>query len=162
MSLQWHPIISEVLWVRQRARGWLTNVTPSLRGLFPLSAPWPSSRAPSHRPSTFEPCVLLMPFSWTWTASKLCRWLGGSSQRIPAPYFIWSSSSIHIIFLRGVLRASHPKQYILWGGLKVLPKLSFSYILIISKSNNNVKAFLAFFIRISWKVGRIILHPYPQ
>ena len=31
------------------------------------------------------------------------------------------------------------------GGLKVLPKLSFNYILIISSVNNNVKFFLHFF-----------------
>ena len=43
---------------------------------------------PSHRQSTFELCVLLMSLSRTWTASKLCRWLGGSVQRIHTPYFI--------------------------------------------------------------------------
>ena len=32
------------------------------------------------------------------------------------------------------------------GGLKVLPKLSFNYILIISSVNNNVKSFLHFFL----------------
>ena len=79
------------LWgIRQRARGWLTNVTLSLSGLFPLSDLWYSSQAPSHRPSTFEPCVLLMPLSRTWTASKLCRWLGGNAQKIRTPYSIQS------------------------------------------------------------------------
>ena len=43
--------------------------------------------SPSHRPSTFELCVLLMPFSWTWTTSKLCRWLAGENQRIYSPLF---------------------------------------------------------------------------
>ena len=32
------------------------------------------------------------------------------------------------------------------GGLKVLPKLSFNYILIISKPETNVKSFLALFL----------------
>ena len=43
---------------------------------------------PSQRQSTFELCVLLISLSRTWTASKLCRWLGGSVQRIHTPYFI--------------------------------------------------------------------------
>ena len=33
-----------------------TSRNPSLSGLFPLSDPWNSSHAPSHRPSTFELC----------------------------------------------------------------------------------------------------------
>ena len=41
---------------------WSTLAThlPSLclSGLFPLSDPWDSSQSPSHRQSTFEPCVL--------------------------------------------------------------------------------------------------------
>ena len=75
-GLQPTPIISEILWVcttyshpthrfihnkwyfRQRARGWLTNVTPSLRDLFSLSDPRHSSHAPSHRPSTLEFCLI--------------------------------------------------------------------------------------------------------
>ena len=46
---------------------------------------------PSHRPSTFELCDLLMPLSQASGASKLCRWLGGADQRILSPYFIRSS-----------------------------------------------------------------------
>ena len=38
--------------------------------------------APSHRQSTFELCELLVFLSRTHNASKLCRWLGRSVQRI--------------------------------------------------------------------------------
>ena len=38
--------------------------------------------SPSHRPSTFELCDLLVFLSRTHNASKLCRWLGGENQRI--------------------------------------------------------------------------------
>ena len=44
----------------------------------------------------------------------------------------------------------------------LLVNLNLYYIAIISKRISNVKSFLAFFIRISWKVVLIILHPYPQ
>ena len=50
----------------------------------------------------------------------------------------WLSSSVS--------ESSHPTQTIFEGGLKVLPKLSFNYILIISSVNNNVKSFLALFL----------------
>ena len=43
--------------------------------------------SPSHRPSTFELCDLLMPLSQASGASKLCRWLGGSVQRIKHSLF---------------------------------------------------------------------------
>ena len=36
--------------------------------------------------------------SCAWTTSVLCRWLAGDNQRIPIPYFIWSTSSIHFSF----------------------------------------------------------------
>ena len=54
---------------------------PSLKSLRLISSP-------SHRQSTFEPCALLMSLSRTWTASKLCRWLAGTNQRILGSYFI--------------------------------------------------------------------------
>ena len=43
--------------------------------------------SPSHRPSTFELCELLVFLSWTHNASKLCRWLGGNVQRIKHSLF---------------------------------------------------------------------------
>ena len=54
--------------------------------------------SPSHRPSTFELCDLLMPLSQASGASKLCRWLGGSVQRIQHSLF-YSVIFLQIIFL---------------------------------------------------------------
>ena len=74
-----------------------SNVTPSLSSLFLLSDPWHSSHSPSHRPSTPKPCALLMPLSRAWTASKLCRWLGGNVQRIQHSLFYTVINS-HIMY----------------------------------------------------------------
>ena len=67
-----------------------SNVTPSLRGLFPLSDLWYSSHAPSHRQSTFITHELRLVLSQSKLRLKLCRWLGGSVQKFHTPYFIQS------------------------------------------------------------------------
>ena len=146
-----------------------SNVTPSLRGLFPLSDLWYSSQAPSHRPSTFEPCVLLMPLSRTWTASKLCRWLGGSNQRIPAPYFIRSSVLRSYLLSLVVISLNLLTQHILQvssagaGSFPLLRDSIFSHSLLILYQNwyKVSRQFVSFF-RISWKGEPTVLHPYPQ
>ena len=53
--------------------------------------------APSHRPSTFALCDLLMPLSQASGASKLCRWLGGNVQRIKHSLFYTVINS-HIMY----------------------------------------------------------------
>ena len=79
------------LYTTTNSTTWSTLAThlPSLclGVLFTPSDPWHSSYSPSHRPSTFELCDLLMTLSRTWTASKLCRWLAGENQRIYSPLF---------------------------------------------------------------------------
>ena len=64
-----------------------SNVTPSLRGLFPLSDLWYSSHAPSHRQSTFITHELRLVLSQSKPRLKLCRWLGGNVQRIKHSLF---------------------------------------------------------------------------
>ena len=131
-----------------------SNVTPSLSGLFPLSDLWYSSQAPSHRPSTFEPCVLLMPLSRTWTASKLCRWLGGSNQRNPAPYFIRSSVlrsyllSLVVISLNLLSQQVHQVSSVGAGMFPLTRDSIFSHSLLILYQNwyKVSRQFVCFFI----------------
>ena len=90
---------SDVLWGPQRYMNSLRQVKYSCdTSSFTLSErPVPSLwslrliSSPSHRQSTPELCVLLIPLSRVWTASELCRWLAGHNQRILTPYFIQSS-----------------------------------------------------------------------
>ena len=53
--------------------------------------------SPSHRPSTFELCDLRVSLSRTHSTSKLCRWLGGSVQRIQHSLFYTVINS-HIMY----------------------------------------------------------------
>jgi hypothetical protein len=57
--------------------------------------------APSHRPSTSKFAKLRLVLSQSKPRLELCRWLGGSVQRIHTPYFIWSTFIATAISLNG-------------------------------------------------------------
>ena len=133
---------------------WCTLAThlPSLclGVLFTPSDPWHSSHSPSHRPSTSTySASYVCPLVEHTPHWVLCRWLAGDNQRILIPYFIRSTSSIH---LHPYLLTQHIHQVSSVGagsspfkrGLFTLNLFSFSTY-IIPKPAHNVKSFLALF-----------------
>ena len=87
-SLFWHKVSILILIPSEVYKfvsiGWcvIQPQSPESRGLVLPFWSLKLISSPSHRPSTFELCDLLMSLSRTWTTSKLCRWLGGEIQRI--------------------------------------------------------------------------------
>ena len=101
------------------------NVTPSLRGLFPLSDLWHSSQ-PRHIGRLRSLLTKLrLVLSQSKPRLKLCRWLGGNVQRIQHSLFftvinshIYSKSRLSVFILN--------KRF-LWGGVSGEPQRTTPY-----------------------------------